>query len=64
MIGLFCCATYSPLASIMLSVKMFGGTNVHLFAFISVICFVRSGNYGLYASQVFQYNKADMLGNF
>ena len=62
LIGLFCCATNSPLASIMLSVEMFGGTNIHLFAFISVICFVLSGNYGLYASQVLQYNKADELG--
>ena len=64
LIGLFCCATNSPLASIMLSVEMFGGTNIHLFAFISVICFVLSGNYGLYASQILQYNKADMLGDF
>ena len=63
LIGLFCCATNSPLASIMLSVEMFGGTNIHLFAFISVICFVLSGNYGLYASQVLQYNKADILGD-
>ena len=63
LIGLFCCATNAPLASIMLSVEMFGGTNVHLFAFISVICFVLSGNYGLYASQILQFNKADMLGD-
>jgi len=64
LIGLFCCATNSPFASIMLSVEMFGGTNIHLFAFISVICFVLSGNYGLYTSQILQYNKADMLGDF
>jgi len=63
LIGLFCCATNSPLASIMLSVEMFGGTNIHLFAFVSVICFVLSGNYGLYASQIIQYNKADTLGD-
>lgn len=63
LIGLFCCATNAPLASIMLSVEMFGGTNVHLFAFISVICFVLSGNYGLYASQILQFNKADTLGD-
>ena len=62
LIGLFCCATNSPLASIMLSVEMFGGTNIHLFAFISVICFVLSGNYGLYASQIIQYDKANILG--
>ena len=63
LIGLFCCATNAPLASIMLSVEMFGGTNIHLFAFISVICFVLSGKYGLYSSQILQYNKEDALGD-
>ena len=63
LIGLFCCATNSPFASIMLSVEMFGGTNIHLFAFISVICFVMSGNYSLYSSQILKYNKANMLGD-
>ena len=63
LVGLFCCATNSPLASIMLSVEMFGGTNIHLFAFVSVLCFVLSGNYGLYGSQILQYNKADILGD-
>ena len=63
LIGLFCCATNSPFASIMLSVEMFGGANIHLFAFISVICFVMSGNYGLYASQIIQYSKANTLGD-
>ena len=62
LVGLFCCATNSPFASIMLSVEMFGGTNIHLFAFICVVCFVLSGNYGLYASQILKYNKANMLG--
>ena len=63
LIGLFCCASNSPFASIMLSVEMFGGTNIHLFAFISVICFVMSGNYSLYSSQILKYNKANMLGD-
>ena len=63
LVGLFCSATNSPFASIMLSVEMFGGTNIHLFAFMCVLCFVLSGNYGLYASQVLKYNKADTLGD-
>ena len=58
LIGLFCCATNSPLASIVLSIEMFGGANLHLFALICVICFVLSGNTGLYASQVAQFDKA------
>ena len=59
LIGLFCCATNSPLAAIVLSVEMFGGANLYLFVLISVICFVLSGNSGLYASQIIRYEKFD-----
>ena len=59
LIGLFCCATNSPLASIVLSVEMFGGANLYLFALVCVICFVLSGTSGLYASQIIQYEKID-----
>ena len=61
LIGLFCCATNSPLASIVLSIEMFGGANLHLFALVCVICFVLSGNTGLYASQIHQFDKASEL---
>ena len=57
LIGLFCCATNSPLASIVLSIEMFGGANLHLFALICVICFVLSGNTGLYSSQMHIFGK-------
>lgn len=57
--GLFCCATNSPLASIVLSVEMFGGANLYLFALVSVICFVLSGTSGLYSSQIIRYEKID-----
>lgn len=63
LVGLFCCATNSPFASIMLSVEMFGGTNIHLFAFICVICFVMSGNYSLYSSQILKYSKTNDIGD-
>lgn len=59
LVGLFCCATNSPLASIVLSIEMFGGTNLHLFALVCVICFVVSGRSGLYASQIQQFSKCD-----
>ena len=62
LVGLFCCATNSPFASIMLSIEMFGGTNLYLFAFISVICFVLSGNSSLYSSQIIQFKKANVVG--
>ena len=57
LIGLFCCATNSPFASIVLSIEMFGGANVHLFALICVICFVLSGQSSLYASQLQIFRK-------
>ena len=63
LVGLFCCATNSPLASIVLSIEMFGSTNLYLFAFVCVVCFVLSGNSGLYASQIIQFRKAGLVGN-
>ena len=57
LIGLFCCATNSPFASIVLSIEMFGSANVHLFALVCVICFVLSGQGGLYSSQMQIFRK-------
>ena len=58
LIGMFCCATNSPFASIVLSIEMFGGANLHLFALVCVICFVLSGHSGLYSSQIIRFHKA------
>ena len=63
LIGLFCCATNSPIASIVLSIEMFGGANLYLFSLVCVICFVLSGNCGLYVSQIIQFDKADLKEN-
>ena len=63
LVGLFCCATNSPLASIILSIEMFGGGYLYLFALVCVICFVLSGNSGLYASQIIQFPKAGRIPN-
>ncbi len=60
--GLFCSATNSVIASILLSIEMFGGTNVYAFAFVCVVCFVLSGSSGLYASQILQFDKAAQVG--
>ena len=49
LVGLFCCATNSPLASIMLSIEMFGSANVYAFAMVCVICCVLSGRSSLFA---------------
>ena len=61
LIGLFCCATNSPFASIVLSIEMFGGANLHLFALVCVVCFVLSGKSGLYSSQIIQFEKASAI---
>ena len=58
LVGLFCSATNAPFASIVLSIEMFGGANLHLFALICVVCFVLSGKSGLYASQILEFEKA------
>lgn len=63
LVGLFCCATNSPFASIVLSIEMFGGANLYLFALVCVICFVLSGNSGLYASQIIEFSKSEIAGS-
>ena len=62
LVGLFCCATNSPVAAIILSVEMFGSRNLGMFALICMVCFVLSGNGGLYASQIIRFPKALQLG--
>ena len=62
LVGLFCCATNSPWASVVLSVEMFGAGNLHFFALMCVICFVLSGKTGLYGSQIMQFSKASAIG--
>ena len=61
LVGLFCCVTNSPFASIILSIEMFGSANVYLFAFVCVIAYVISGNWGLYSSQIIQFSKSRMV---
>ena len=63
LVGLFCCATNSPIASILLSMEMFGGTNLYLYALVCAVCFTLSGNSGLYPSQIIQFGKASQIGN-
>ncbi len=63
LVGLFCCATNSPIASVVLSIEMFGAVNLHLFALVCVICFVLSGHSSLYSSQIIQFSKASKILN-
>lgn len=60
LVGLFCCVTNSPIASIVLSIEMFGGENLHVFALVSVFCFVLSGDCGLFSSQIHPFIKSNL----
>lgn len=60
LVGLFCCVTNSPLASIVLSIEMFGPANLGLFSLMCVICFAASGKGGLYSSQMLRFPKSNM----
>lgn len=57
MVALFCAMVNCPIASIMLSVEMFSGGSVVLFAVAVGISFMLSGYYGLYHGQKILYSK-------
>lgn len=61
--GLFCAVTNSPLASIVLSIEMFGITNIYIFVLICLLTFVLSGKCSLYSSQTIESDKLPMRGN-
>ena len=56
-VALFCGVINCPVASLVLSVEVFGGEGILLFAIACGICYVMSGNYGLYKSQKFLRSK-------
>lgn len=64
LIGLFCCATNSPITSIILSMEMFGANNIYMFALVCVITFVMSGHSSLYTSQIIRYHKTSTEGSY
>lgn len=57
MIGVFCGVVNCPLASIVLSIEMFGSQFFLFFAIISAVSFMMSGQYSLYSSQKIVYSK-------
>ena len=60
MVGLFCCGTNAPLASIILSIELFGTSNLYLFACVCVLMCILSGHSSLYGSQVMKYDNTSM----
>ncbi len=57
LVGLFCGATNAPLASIMLSIELFGVQGLPFYAIVCSTCFMLSGYYSLYKSQIIVYDK-------
>ena len=56
-VSLFCGVTNCPLASILLSVEVFGADSILLFGMAAAISYLMSGNFGLYKSQKIVYSK-------
>ena len=57
MIALFCAVTNCPVASLLLSVEMFGGEGILFFALACFVSYKMSGHSGLYKSQTFAFSK-------
>lgn len=57
MIALFCGVVNCPLASLILSVEMFGADGIIFFGIVCAISYMMSGYSGLYKSQKFVYSK-------
>lgn len=57
LVAVFCGAVNCPIASIILSVELFGSANLIYFALTCGIAYMLSGYYGLYSSQKIMYSK-------
>ena len=57
LVGVFCAVVNCPLASIILSVELFGAEYMPYFAIICVVSYMLSGPYSLYSSQRLAYSK-------
>ena len=58
-VALFCSVVNCPLASIILSVEVFGSEGILFFAVTCAVSFMMSGRFGLYHSQELVYSKLD-----
>lgn len=56
-VALFCGVVNCPLASLLLSVEVFGTNGILYFAAVCAVSYMMSGNYGLYKSQKIVYSK-------
>ncbi len=58
-VSLFCAMVNCPIASIFLSIEIFGTDGLILFAVASAVSYILSGCFGLYKSQKIVYSKTD-----
>lgn len=59
LVGLFCAVVNCPLASILLSMELFGGEGMLFFAITCAVSYMMSGTYSLYSSQKIMYSKLE-----
>ena len=57
LVAMFCGATNTPIASILLSVELFGSRGVEFFAVACGISYMLSGYFSIYSSQKIVYSK-------
>ena len=57
LVGVFCGVTNAPLASLMLSIELFGSEYLPLFGITAAVSFMLSGHFSLYHSQLFAQRK-------
>ncbi len=57
LVSVFCGVTNAPLASLMLSIELFGSEYLPLFGIAAAVSFVLSGHFSLYHSQIFAQRK-------
>ena len=57
LVSLFCGVVNCPIASLFLSIEMFGTDGLLLFALACGVSYMLSGYYGLYTSQKIVYSK-------
>ncbi len=59
LIAVFCAVVNCPVASIVLSIELFGADNLVLFALAAAVSYLLSGPYSLYATQSLPYSKLE-----
>ena len=57
MIGMFCCVTNCPVASVLIAFELFGYEAAPFFLVCNAVGYLMSGYYGLYSEQTFTGSK-------